>query len=191
MTDIAHLRLDRLSKQYAGQTVVDAVTLEVRQGEMVVLLGPSGCGKTTILRMIAGFTPATAAIFPRWQQHPRQTGASARHGHRVPELCAVSAHECREEHFFRLEMRRQSSKEISSRVQEMLQLVKLENLAQRLPRQLSAVSSNAWHWHARWRSVRTCCCSTNRSPTSTPPCARRSRATSAILQREGGLTRSW
>src|SRR5690606_26390757 len=52
---MAHIVLDKVTKSYAGGvTAVDAVDLEIRDGELMVLLGPSGCGKSTTLRMIAG-----------------------------------------------------------------------------------------------------------------------------------------
>ncbi|MGE0724076.1 MAG: ABC transporter ATP-binding protein [Alphaproteobacteria bacterium] len=53
---MAVVTLDRLTKIYDRDhaPAADAVTLEVRDGEFMVLLGPSGCGKTTTLRMIAG-----------------------------------------------------------------------------------------------------------------------------------------
>ena len=49
------LSLIDLTKRFGQQTVVDQLTLHVRDGEFVTLLGPSGCGKTTTLRLIAGF----------------------------------------------------------------------------------------------------------------------------------------
>ena len=55
----AALALDSLGKRFGAQAAVDGVDLEVRPGEMIVLLGPSGCGKTTTLRMIAGFVAPT------------------------------------------------------------------------------------------------------------------------------------
>jgi multiple sugar transport system ATP-binding protein len=59
---MAVVTLDKLSKFYErGQVpAVDAVSLEVRHGEFMVLLGPSGCGKTTTLRMIAGLEPISS-----------------------------------------------------------------------------------------------------------------------------------
>src|SRR5207253_4993282 len=50
--------LQNLHKQYGAHTVVDHVSLEIHDGELLVLLGPSGSGKSTILRIIAGLVPA-------------------------------------------------------------------------------------------------------------------------------------
>ena len=52
---MAGIELDQVSKVYPnGTNAVSAVSLEVSDGEFMVLVGPSGCGKTTVLRMIAG-----------------------------------------------------------------------------------------------------------------------------------------
>ena len=47
---MSRLQLDRVGKTYGSSVAVDSVSLDIAQGEMVVLLGPSGCGKTTTLR---------------------------------------------------------------------------------------------------------------------------------------------
>ncbi|MFQ5506664.1 MAG: LPS export ABC transporter ATP-binding protein [Planctomycetota bacterium] len=52
------LRAQTLVKSYHRQRVVDRVSLEVREGEIVGLLGPNGAGKTTTFRMIVGMIPA-------------------------------------------------------------------------------------------------------------------------------------
>src|SRR5262245_24301929 len=59
---MAVVTLDRLTKVYdrTHAPAADAVSLEVRHGEFMVLLGPSGCGKTTTLRMIAGLESISA-----------------------------------------------------------------------------------------------------------------------------------
>jgi multiple sugar transport system ATP-binding protein len=58
---VAAVKLDRVTKVYDGGVLaVDELSLEVADGEFLVLLGPSGCGKTTILRMIAGLEDATS-----------------------------------------------------------------------------------------------------------------------------------
>ncbi len=55
--------MDSVSKSYGGVKVLDQVSLEINEGERIVLLGASGCGKTTILRLIAGFiVPDTGSI---------------------------------------------------------------------------------------------------------------------------------
>ena len=51
--------LDRVTKAFAGSAVVRAVSLEIEDGEFIVLVGPSGCGKTTLLRTIAGLEGLT------------------------------------------------------------------------------------------------------------------------------------
>jgi multiple sugar transport system ATP-binding protein len=58
---VAAVKLDRVTKIYDGGVLaVDELSLEVDDGELLVLLGPSGCGKTSILRMIAGLEDTTS-----------------------------------------------------------------------------------------------------------------------------------
>jgi putrescine transport system ATP-binding protein len=57
------VRFEQVSKRFGAVTAVDALSLDIRQGEFFALLGPSGCGKTTLLRMLAGFeTPSEGRI---------------------------------------------------------------------------------------------------------------------------------
>src|SRR6478672_4625223 len=57
---VGEIVLDQVSKVFGDVVAVDDVSIEVGDGEFVVLVGPSGCGKTTILRMVAGLEDLTA-----------------------------------------------------------------------------------------------------------------------------------
>ncbi|MGP0000161.1 MAG: ABC transporter ATP-binding protein, partial [Acetobacteraceae bacterium] len=134
----AALALDNLSKQFGTHTAVDAVTLDVQRGELIVLLGPSGCGKTTTLRMIAGFVPPSAgdirldgASITALPPHRREMGIVFQSYALFPHLTVAR------NVAFGLEMRRMATDATQTRVAEMLRLVKLEAFAQRLPRELS------------------------------------------------------
>jgi ABC-type Fe3+/spermidine/putrescine transport system ATPase subunit len=57
------VQLTNVSKHYAGQPVICDFSLEIEQGERIVIFGPSGCGKTTLLRLLAGFiSPDSGSI---------------------------------------------------------------------------------------------------------------------------------
>ncbi|MDT8276501.1 ABC transporter ATP-binding protein [Roseomonas mucosa] len=135
---MSRLTLDRLSKHYGPTVAVDEVSLDIPQGEMVVLLGPSGCGKTTTLRMVAGFIRASGgdvrvdgqsilALPP----HRREMGIVFQSYALFPHLTVAR------NIAFGLEMRGVPAAERKARVERMLGLARLEELAGRLPRQLS------------------------------------------------------
>jgi putative spermidine/putrescine transport system ATP-binding protein len=135
---MARLQLTNLSKHYGDQVAVAGATLDVADGEFLVLLGPSGCGKTTTLRMIAGFVEPSGGsatiggtdvtYLPPWR---RNTGM-------VFQSYALFPHMTVEENVaFGLEMRKISKAEIAARTREVLRMVRLDGYAERLPRQLS------------------------------------------------------
>jgi putative spermidine/putrescine transport system ATP-binding protein len=135
---VSRVTLTALRKRYGGAVAVDDVSLDVAEGEMVVLLGPSGCGKTTTLRMVAGFvTPDAGDValdgrsILRAPPHRRDMGLVFQSYALFPHLTVAR------NIAFGLEMRRERRDAIAARVAEMLRLVKLEGLAERLPRQLS------------------------------------------------------
>jgi putative spermidine/putrescine transport system ATP-binding protein len=135
---MARLELHSVSKRYGDFFAVRNVTLDVADGEFLVLLGPSGCGKTTTLRIIAGFVEATAGhvqvggrdvtSLPPWK---RNAGLVFQNYALFPHL-TVS-----ENVGFGLEMRKVPKDEMAERVAGALRLVRLDHLGDRLPRQLS------------------------------------------------------
>ena len=56
---MASVTFEHVTKSYDGTIAVDDLSLQVEDGEFMVLVGPSGCGKTTALRMIAGLEQIT------------------------------------------------------------------------------------------------------------------------------------
>ncbi|WP_083854556.1 ABC transporter ATP-binding protein, partial [Teichococcus cervicalis] len=132
------LVLEALNKRYGASTAVERVDLEVRQGEMVALLGPSGCGKTTTLRMVAGFIEPSAGRILIGGQDVTSRPAHARDTGMVFQSYALFPHMSVAQNVaFGLEMRKIGRAERDSRVAEALRLVRLDHLAERMPRQLS------------------------------------------------------
>jgi putative spermidine/putrescine transport system ATP-binding protein len=135
---MARLQLTGLTKTYGDFHAVAGVDLDIRQGELVVLLGPSGCGKTTTLRMIAGFIAPTAGEIrlggnditrqPPWR---RNTGLVFQSYALFPHLSVA------DNVAFGLRMRKLPQPKIAAKLTEVLRLVRLEGLANRLPRELS------------------------------------------------------
>ena len=94
---MASIALSNVTKVYPnGVTAVRDVSLDINDGEFMILLGPSGCGKSTTLRMIAGLEAISAGdLLIGGRARQRRRSGRSRHRHRVPELRALSAHDRR------------------------------------------------------------------------------------------------
>jgi putrescine transport system ATP-binding protein len=132
------VRFEAVSKSFSGIAAVDALTLDIFEGEFFALLGPSGCGKTTLLRLLAGFeAPERGRIL--------LDGAdlTAVPPHRRPvnmmfQNYALFPHLTVEGNIaFGLKQDGLPKREIAARVNEMLALIKLEGFERRKPHQLS------------------------------------------------------
>src|SRR5882724_13073651 len=138
MTSESIVKVEGASKRFGAVIAVDNVDLDIRRGELFALLGGSGCGKTTLLRMIAGFeTPDAGRILIDGQD---MTGVPP---HRRPvnmmfQSYALFPHLTVEGNVaFGLKQDSLPKAEITSRVTDMLALVKLEGFGARKPDQLS------------------------------------------------------
>jgi sulfate transport system ATP-binding protein len=132
------IALDQVTKRYQDQPVVNDVSIEVGEGEFFVLLGPSGSGKSTLLRAIAGLTGidhGRIALHGRDVTHVR---ARDRGVGLVFQNYALFRHMTVADNIeFALRVRRMKAVERRARRKELLQLVALEGMDERLPGQLS------------------------------------------------------
>ena len=130
--------LDRISKRIDRHAIVQDVSLEVADGELLVLLGPSGSGKSTILRMIAGLTPCSAGRVVLHGKDVTGLPPQKRAVGIVFQHYALFRHMTVAENIeFALKIRRAPAAERARRRDELLEMVDLQGLGGRMPGQLS------------------------------------------------------
>ncbi|HEU5454125.1 MAG TPA: ABC transporter ATP-binding protein [Nocardioides sp.] len=140
---MSSLHLDGVSRSFGPVVAVDRVHLSVPQSSITAVLGPSGCGKTTLLRLIAGFLEPESGTIRFGDKvvagagrglppQTRRVGYVPQEGALFPHL-DVAANIA----FGLPRSRRRSSRDRSSRITEMLDLVQLQDFASRYPHQLS------------------------------------------------------
>jgi sulfate transport system ATP-binding protein len=132
------ITLDQVTKRYQGSPVVNDVSLEVAEGEFYVLLGPSGSGKSTLLRAIAGLTGVDHGRIALHGNDVTHVSARERGVGLVFQNYALFRHMTVGENIeFALKVRRMKAAERRARRKELLRLVALEGMDDRLPSQLS------------------------------------------------------
>ncbi|HNE71823.1 MAG TPA: sn-glycerol-3-phosphate ABC transporter ATP-binding protein UgpC [Giesbergeria sp.] len=139
---MARVLLDAVRKIYVEggreQVAVHDVSLEVADGEFVVLVGPSGCGKSTTLRMIAGLEEISGGTIRIGDRVVNDVAARDRDIAMVFQNYALYPHmSVRENLAFALRLRKVPAEEIIRRVSEASRLLGLDELLERTPRQLS------------------------------------------------------
>jgi multiple sugar transport system ATP-binding protein len=136
---MAQLELQRLTKVYSGGvTAVDDVSLDIRDGEFMVLVGPSGCGKSTLLRMIAGLEDVTEGTIAIGGVDVTELAPRRRDIAMVFQSYALYPHmSVRKNIAYGLKVRRTPKDETRRRVEEVAALLGLEDLLDRKPAQLS------------------------------------------------------
>ena len=138
MSQSKDMCFELVTKTFGATVALENFSLTVRSGELLTLLGPSGCGKTTALRIAAGFErPDTGRVLVgavnvmNQPPHLRQMGMVFQSYSLFPHLSVI------DNVTFGLRMRRVAPNERRVRGLQMLELVRMEGLMDRMPHQLS------------------------------------------------------
>ncbi len=136
---MATIRFDEVTKQFDDGTVaVDRLTLDVEDGEFLILVGPSGCGKTTALRMIAGLEEITSGEIRIGDDVVNDLPPVERDIAMVFQNYALYPHMTVADNIaFPLRQQGVKKQEANERVREAARLLSIEELLQRKPRALS------------------------------------------------------
>jgi multiple sugar transport system ATP-binding protein len=136
---MADIRLEHVTKEFAGGvTAVDDISLQIEEGEFLVLVGPSGCGKSTLLRMIAGLEEVTGGSISIGGTDVTDLAPRHRDIAMVFQSYALYPHmSVRQNLAYGLKVRRTPKAEIDKRVDEVAKLLGLSDLLERRPGQLS------------------------------------------------------
>jgi len=132
------IRIRQVTKRFSDFVALEDVSLDVPSGSLTALLGPSGSGKTTLLRIIAGLEHADRGSIHYADEDVTQRAARDRGVGFVFQHYALFRHMTVFENIaFGLRVRRIPKSEVRDRVNELLSLVRLDNLGHRYPAELS------------------------------------------------------
>ena len=133
------ITIDGVTKAYKnGPRAVDDVSLEVRDGEFMVLVGPSGCGKSTLLKLVAGIEETTSGSIHIGDRDVTQLDPRKRDIAMVFQNYALYPHlSVRANLGFGLKLRKTSKDDISARVDDVARILGLEEMMERKPGELS------------------------------------------------------
>jgi multiple sugar transport system ATP-binding protein len=136
---MAQVGFDRVSKIYPdGTRAVNDVSLDIQDGEFMVLVGPSGCGKTTALRMVAGLEEISEGVLKIGDRVVNHVPSRDRDIAMVFQSYALYPHLSVYENIaFGLRLRKMTKQEIDERVQRAARLLGLKEYLKRKPRALS------------------------------------------------------
>ena len=133
-----YVRIERVTKKFGDFVAVDDVSLGIYKKEIFCLLGASGCGKTTLLRMLAGFERPTAGRIFIDGVDMTEIPPYERPVNMMFQSYALFPHMTVEQNVaFGLKQDRVPKAELTQRVGDMLEMVKLGQFARRKPHQLS------------------------------------------------------
>ena len=136
---MATIAFNEVTKQFDDGTIaVDNLTLDVKDGEFLILVGPSGCGKTTALRMVAGLEEITSGEVRIGDKVVNDLPPVERDIAMVFQNYALYPHMTVAENIgFPLKQQGVKKDESKQRVQDAARLLSIEDLLHRKPRALS------------------------------------------------------
>jgi spermidine/putrescine transport system ATP-binding protein len=135
---LASIEVCGLTKFFGSTPAVAEVSLSIASGEFVVLVGPSGCGKTTTLRIVAGFVAPDAGTISIGERDVTRLPPRLRNiGMVFQDYALFPSMTVRQNIAFGLEEHRVPKEQIRRRVDEMLSLTRMTDLAERVPKELS------------------------------------------------------
>jgi multiple sugar transport system ATP-binding protein len=135
---MASINVIEVRKSYGTHEVIHSVSLDIADGDFVVLVGPSGCGKSTLLRMIAGLESVTSGVVKIGSRVVNRLAPKDRDIAMVFQNYALYPHKTVAENMgFGLKLRRAPKSEIETRVRRAAEILDVASLLDRYPRQLS------------------------------------------------------
>ncbi len=135
---MATVTFEHVTKRYGDFLAVNDFTLEIQDGEFMVLVGPSGCGKTTSLRMIAGLEEITTGTLRIGERVVNDIAPKDRDIAMVFQSYALYPHMSVYDNLaFGLKLRKVAKSEIERRVNDAARILGLETMLKRKPRELS------------------------------------------------------
>ena len=135
---MANVTYDHVTKRFDGTVAVDDLTLDVGDGEFIVLVGPSGCGKSTALRMLAGLEKVSDGRILIGEQIVNNVAPQSRDIAMVFQSYALYPHMTVYDNLaFGLRNHKIPKKDIDTRVRRAAEILDLDPLIKRKPKQLS------------------------------------------------------
>ena len=135
---MSHISLQNLKKSFGETKVIHDLSIDVKDGELIVIVGPSGCGKSTLLRMVAGLEDANEGNILIDNKKVNELEPMERNIAMVFQNYALYPHMTVFENMaYGLKIAKIPKEEINSRVQKAADILELEELLNRRPNQLS------------------------------------------------------
>jgi multiple sugar transport system ATP-binding protein len=135
---MASVSFESVQKSFGATKVVHGISLDIADGEFMVLVGPSGCGKSTLLRMLAGLEEISGGTITIDGRIVNDVDSKDRDVAMVFQSYALYPHmTVRENMGFSLRLRRENHKLIEKRVSQAARILELEPYLDRYPRELS------------------------------------------------------